>query len=50
MEELDDDFIDATGVDYDADPVEDADVDLIVLFPNGKDEELENAYKELFGS
>lgn len=44
----DDDFLDATGVDYDEDPTTDEDIDLVVLFPNGKDEQLEAEYKELF--
>ena len=46
---MDDDFLDATGVNYDEDPTSDEDIDLVVLFPNGKDEKLEAAYKELFG-
>lgn len=46
-EELDD-FIDACDVDYNDHALAEDDVDLFVLFPDGKDEELERAYKELF--
>lgn len=46
----DDDFLDASGIDYEEEPTSDDDIDLVVLFPNGKDEKLEAAYKELFGN
>lgn len=44
----DDDFLDGCELDYNEYAIEDSDVDLTVLFPEGKDEELERQYRELF--
>lgn len=43
----DEDELDATGVDYTADPVNDDELDLVVLAPDGDPAKLE-AYRRLF--
>ena len=45
----DDDELDATGVDYTADPVDDADLDLLILSPEGDQDKI-RAYADLFGT
>jgi len=43
-----DDELDATGIDYTADPVPDDELDLVILSPEGDDEKV-RGYAALFG-
>jgi hypothetical protein len=44
----DDDFLDACDIDFAAHAVDESEVEMLPLFPEGYDEELDKAWQELF--